>query len=97
MSGANRRRVMIWVMRAELTHPSRASWAWLRTGPAASKPAQDGKIVFISLGMSNAAGVFGVFKDIADRDPQKSADVSIVNCAIGGAGVSSWASPGSGT
>jgi hypothetical protein len=61
------------------------------------KPSSDGKIVFISLGMSNTAGEFSIFKEIADRDPQKSPDVFLVNCAIGGAGVSSWASPGSGT
>jgi hypothetical protein len=61
------------------------------------KPSKDGKIVFISLGMSNTAGEFAMFKDIADRDSDKSPDVQIVNCAIGGAGVSSWAKPGSGT
>jgi len=64
---------------------------------AQGKPSASGKIVFISLGMSNTAGVFRIFKDIADRDPQKSPDVFIVNCAIGGAGVSSWASSGSKT
>src|SRR5262249_10408487 len=64
---------------------------------AQGKPAKDGKIVFISLGMSNTAGEFAMFKDIADRDPQKSPDVLMVNCAIGGAGVSSWAKPRSGT
>jgi hypothetical protein len=64
---------------------------------AAGKPSKDGKIVFISLGMSNTAGEFMTFKEIADRDPQKSPDVVVVNCAIGGAGVSSWAKPGSGT
>jgi hypothetical protein len=61
------------------------------------KPAKDGKIVFISLGMSNTAGEFAGFKEQADRDPQKSPDVVIVNCAVGGAGVSSWAKRGSGT
>jgi hypothetical protein len=61
------------------------------------KPSKMGKIVFIALGMSNTYGEFARFKEIADRDPQKSADVLIVNCAIGGAGVSSWARPRSGT
>jgi hypothetical protein len=61
------------------------------------KTAKDGKIVFISLGMSNTAGEFAGFKEQADRDPQKSPDVLIVNCAVGGAGVSSWARRGSGT
>jgi hypothetical protein len=64
---------------------------------AQGKPSRNGKIVFISLGMSNAAGEFRLFKDIADSDPHKSPAVSIVNCAIGGAGVSSWAVPRSGT
>jgi hypothetical protein len=47
--------------------------------------------------MSNTYGEFRLFKEIADRDPQKSPSVSIVNCAVGGAGVSSWAKPRSGT
>jgi hypothetical protein len=64
---------------------------------AQGKPAKDGKIVFISLGMSNTAGEFRMFKELADRDPQKSPDVLLVNCAVGGAGVSSWAKPRSGT
>jgi hypothetical protein len=64
---------------------------------AKGKPAKDGKIVFISLGMSNTAGEFRMFKELADRDPQKSPDVLLVNCAVGGAGVSSWAKPRSGT
>jgi hypothetical protein len=63
---------------------------------AHGKPAKDGKIVFISLGMSNTYGEFGMFKEAADRDPRKSPDVLIVNCAVGGAGVSSWAKRGSG-
>jgi hypothetical protein len=64
---------------------------------AQGKPAKDGKIVFISLGMSNTFGEFAMFKELADRDPQKSSDVLLVNCAIGGAGVSSWTKPRSGT
>src|SRR5262249_43544937 len=39
---------------------------------AQGKPAKDGKVVFISLGMSNTFGEFGMFKDLADRDAQKS-------------------------
>jgi hypothetical protein len=64
---------------------------------AQGKPATDGKIVFISLGMSNTAGEFMSFKEVADRDPQKAQAVALVNCAVGGAGVASWAKPGSGT
>jgi hypothetical protein len=64
---------------------------------AEGKPAKGGKIVFISLGMSNTYGEFRMFKEVADRDPHKSPDVLLVNCAVGGAGVSSWAKPRSGT
>jgi hypothetical protein len=69
----------------------------IRPLDAEGKPSPNGKIVFIALGMSNTAGEFRLFKDIADRDPQKAPDVLLVNCAIGGAGVSSWAIPQSGT
>jgi hypothetical protein len=54
------------------------------------KPSKDGKIVLMSVGMSNTAGVFTTFKEIADRDPEKSARVVIVNGAVGGAGARSW-------
>jgi hypothetical protein len=60
------------------------------------KPSRDGKIVFVALGMSNTNGEFHLFKERADRDPQKSPSVVLVNCAVGGAGVSSWAKPKSG-
>lgn len=55
------------------------------------KPSKDGKIVLLSVGMSNTAGVFVTFKEMADRDPQKSPQVVIVNGAVGGAGARSWA------
>jgi hypothetical protein len=80
------------------THQRAARDALRKITPldASGKPSKEGKIVFISLGMSNTYGEFGMFKELADRDPQKSPDVWIVNCAVGGAGVSSWAKPGSG-
>jgi hypothetical protein len=65
---------------------------------AEGKPAADGKIVFVSLGMSNTAGVFMTFKEkVADVDPDKAANVLVANCAVGGAGVASWTQPSSGT
>jgi hypothetical protein len=64
---------------------------------AKGKPSARGKIVFVSLGMSNTAGEFNLFKEVAERDSKKSPDVQIVNCAVGGAGVSSWAIARSGT
>ena len=41
--------------------------------------------------MSNTAGEFMVFKEMADRDAEKSPQVVIVNGAVGGAGAQSWA------
>ncbi len=78
------------------SHQSAAAEALQKITPldAQGKPSADGKIVFISLGMSNTFGEFRMFKEIADRDPAKSPAVLIVNCAIGGAGVSSWAKAG---
>jgi hypothetical protein len=55
------------------------------------RPSADGKVVLMSLGMSNTAGVWVTFKEMADRDPQKSPQVVIVNGAVGGAGAQSWA------
>jgi hypothetical protein len=55
------------------------------------KPSNDGKIVLLSIGMSNTAGEFITFKDLADSDPQKSPQVVLVNGAVGGAGARSWA------
>jgi hypothetical protein len=69
----------------------------IRPLDAEGKPSKRGKVVFISLGMSNTYGEFRLFKQLADRDPKKSPDVLLVNCAVGGAGVSSWARPRSGT
>jgi hypothetical protein len=57
----------------------------------AGKPVKDGKIVLLSVGMSNTAGEFMTFKELADRDPDKSPQVIVVNGAVGGAGAQSWA------
>ena len=55
------------------------------------KPSRHGKIAFVSIGMSNTAGEFAMFKKIADKDPEKSPQVVLVNCAVGGAGAASSA------
>jgi hypothetical protein len=80
-------------------HQSAAQEALKKITPldARGKPSKEGKIVFISLGMSNTAGEFRLFKELADRDVEKSSAVLLVNCAIGGAGVSSWTKARSGT
>jgi hypothetical protein len=56
-------------------------------------PATDGRIVLISLGMSNTTQEFSVFKKLADADPNKSPQVVIVDCAQGGQAALQWAHP----
>jgi hypothetical protein len=51
---------------------------------ASGKPAPGGKIVLLSVGMSNTTMEFSEFKREADVDPHKSADVVIVDGAQGG-------------
>jgi hypothetical protein len=60
------------------------------------RPAADGKIVFISIGMSNTTQEFSAFKKLADADPRKSPRVVIVDCAQGGRVASVWANDGEG-
>lgn len=60
---------------------------------AKGKPARDGKIVLISLGMSNTTQEFSFFKRLADADPNKSPGVVIVDCAQGGMAAHQWAYP----
>lgn len=58
---------------------------------AEGNPAGDGKIVFISISMSNATQEFSFFKRIADDDPAKSDRLTIVDCAQGGQAMAQWA------
>jgi hypothetical protein len=58
---------------------------------ADGKPAADGKIVLLSVGMSNTTMEFQVFKRKADADPQKSPHVVIVDGAQGARVASLWA------
>lgn len=55
------------------------------------KPSPSGKIVLMSIGMSNTTMEFSVFKRLADADPDKSADVTIVDAAQGGKDAAAWA------
>ena len=57
------------------------------------KPAADGRVVFISLSMSNATQEFSAFKQVADRDRRKSPKLTIVDCAQGGQTMARWADP----
>lgn len=60
---------------------------------AQGNPSPTGRIVLISLGMSNTTQEFSVFKKIADADPNKSPKVTIVDCAQGGMAARQWAYP----
>lgn len=60
---------------------------------AKGQPSSKGKIVLISLGMSNTTQEFSFFKKLADADPNKSPYVVIVDCAQGGQAASEWAYP----
>ena len=60
---------------------------------AEGKPSRTGKIVLISLGMSNTTQEFSFFKKLADADPNKSPHVVTVDCAQGGQAAHEWAVP----
>jgi len=57
------------------------------------KPAKDGKIVLVSISMSNATQEFSTFKPLADADPAKSPRLTIVDCAQGGQAMAEWVDP----
>lgn len=57
------------------------------------EPSKNGKIVLISLGMSNTTQEFSQFKKMTDADPNKSPHVVIVDCAQGGQAAAQWAYP----
>jgi hypothetical protein len=72
---------------------ARAETARIVPLDAEGKPAPDGKVVLVSISMSNATQEFSVFKRIADADPAKSPVVTIVDCAQGGQAMAQWVNP----
>lgn len=56
-------------------------------------PADEGRIVLVSISMSNATQEFSRFKQIADADPEKSSRLTIVDCAQGGQAMAEWVDP----
>lgn len=60
---------------------------------ADGNPSAAGRVVLVSISMSNATQEFSVFKRLADRDPAKSSKLTIVDCAQGGQAMAEWASP----
>jgi hypothetical protein len=60
---------------------------------ADGKPDKNGTIGFVSISMSNATQEFSLFKQFADKDPDKSPLVKIVDCAQGGQAMAQWVDP----
>jgi hypothetical protein len=58
---------------------------------AEGKPAKDGKIVLLSIGMSNTTMEYSRFKQLADADPGKSSSVVVVDGAQNGRTGVAWA------
>ncbi|MEP6910468.1 MAG: hypothetical protein ABI896_08575 [Actinomycetota bacterium] len=65
---------------------NRPTTAYLRKGLAAARQVRpiNGKIVLLSVGMSNATAEFSAFKKIADRDAAKNPNLTIVDGAQDG-------------
>jgi hypothetical protein len=57
------------------------------------QPSPAGKIVMVSISMSNATQEFSQFKRLADADAEKSSQLTIVDCAQGGQAMAQWATP----
>ncbi|MFT5470922.1 MAG: hypothetical protein ACI8UO_006055 [Verrucomicrobiales bacterium] len=77
----------------ELRQAAETQLAEIQPLDAEGEPATAGKIVFISISMSNATQEFSRFKQVADQAPEKSANVTIVDCAQGGQAMAEWVSP----
>ena len=75
----------------ELAARAKQALARIRPLNAEGKPAPDGKIVLVSLGMSNTTMEFGTFKRLADTDTHKAPNLIIVDCAQGGKTAAVWA------
>jgi hypothetical protein len=78
---------------ATLREKAMAELAKIQPLAADGKPAADGRIVFISISMSNATQEFSRFKQLADRSDQKAAHTVVVDCAQGGQAMAEWAPP----
>ncbi len=70
-----------------------AASARIRPLDAEGLPSPEGKIVLISIGMSNTTQEFSIFKRLADADAAKSPAVLIVDGAQGGRDAAAWVAP----
>jgi hypothetical protein len=78
---------------AELAATARAVLADVTPRDESGRPATNGKIVFVSISMSNATQEYSRFKQLSDRDTQRSPQVVVVDCAQGGQAMAQWAPP----
>jgi lysophospholipase L1-like esterase len=76
---------------AELAARARNTVAQILPLNPEGQPAADGKIVLMSIGMSNTTQEFSTFKRLADPDPRKTASTVIVDGAQGGQTAQIWA------
>jgi hypothetical protein len=60
---------------------------------ARGQPSIEGKIALISVGMSNTTQHFQTFMAVANRDPEKSARLVLVDGAQGGMDAADWVNP----
>ncbi len=76
-----------------LRQAAEAACARIRPLDAEGQPSPDGRIVLVSIGMSNSTQEFSLFKRLADADPTKSPAVLIVDGAQGGRDAAAWVVP----
>ena len=70
---------------------ARKATAEIQPLDAEGRPAKDGRIVLISVGMSNTTMEFSQFKATADKDPEENPRLVIVDGAQGGQDSAVWA------
>lgn len=70
-----------------------AELARVRPLNADGAPDANGRVVFVSISMSNSTQEFSRFKRLADANPVKSDRLTIVDCAQGGQAMAEWTSP----
>jgi hypothetical protein len=73
---------------------ARKATAQIRPLDAQGQPAENGKIVLMSVGLSHTTMEFSLFKKTADANPQKSDKVVVVDGAQGGKPSTTWALSG---
>lgn len=75
----------------ELAARAQKAVAQIRPLNADGKPAADGKVVLMSIGMSDTTQEFSTFKRLAEADARKAASAVIVDGAQGGRTAQAWA------